>query len=245
METLILHTTRGTLNPKTLKEAQAMHNAFVMEGPQPGIAIARSLGDLSHNLYTPVEGLGNLSAASPGELLFIDYWADPGGMETFFANPFAQGAGDHLYSERVEAEWIPARDAFTFHVPAVVGTTARFVGMMRAPVRAASDAVTVLSELIWANLRASRRLGHLSHQLFLRHAAVVEARPASNARRSGGEDIALPVEPVEVLAVDFWPTLEGLTEPYSALLSTNGLDEVLAGPLTVSVWEAASGFVAW
>jgi hypothetical protein len=78
METLILHTTRGPLNPKTLKEAQAMHNAFVMEGPQPGIAIARSLGDLSHNLYTPVEGLGNLSAASPGELLFIDYWADPG-----------------------------------------------------------------------------------------------------------------------------------------------------------------------
>jgi hypothetical protein len=52
-------------------------------------------------------------------------------------------------------------------------------------------------------------------------------------------------EPVEVLAVDFWPTLEGLTEHYRALLSTNGLDEVLAGSLTVSVWEAASGFVAW
>jgi hypothetical protein len=186
METLILHTTRGILNPRTLEEAQAMHNAFVMDGPQPGIAIARSLGDLSHNLYTPVEGLGNLSAASPGELLFIDYWADPGGMETFFSNPFVQEAADHLYSSREEAEWIPARDAFTFHVPAVAGTTARFVGMMRAPVRAASDAVTVLSELIRANLRASRKLGHLSHQLFLRHAAVVEARPASNARRSGG-----------------------------------------------------------
>lgn len=245
METLILHTTRGILNPERLSEAQAMHNAFVTEGPQPGIEIARSLGDLSHNLHTPVEGLGNLSAASPGELLFIDSWADAGGMETFFSNPFAQGAGDRLYSSREEAEWRPARDAFTFHVPAVAGTPARFVGMMRAPVRAASDAVTVFSELIWANLPASRRLGHLSHQLFLRHAAVVEARPASNARRSGGEDTALPVEPVEVLAVDFWSTLEGLTEHYRALLSTNGLDKVLAGSLTVSVWEQARGFVEW
>jgi hypothetical protein len=93
METLILHTTRGMLNPERLSQAQAMHNAFVTEGSQPGIEIARSLGDLSHNLYTPVEGLGKLLAASPGELLFIDQWADAGGMETFFSNPFAQGAG--------------------------------------------------------------------------------------------------------------------------------------------------------
>ena len=111
--------------------------------------------------------------------------------------------------------------------------------------RAASDAVTVLSERIWANLRASRRRGHLSHQLFLRQAAVVEARPASNARRSGGEGTALPIETVEILALDFWSTLEGLTEHYSALLSTNKLDEVLAGSLTVSVWEQAHGFVEW
>ena len=245
METLILHTTRGMLNPQRLSEAQAMHNAFVTEGSQPGIEIARSLGDLSHNLYTPVEGLGKLSAASPGELLFIDSWADPGGMETFFSNPFAQGAGDRLYASREEAEWTPARDAFAFHVPAVAGTPARFVGMIRTPVRADSDAVTVLSEFTWTNLRTSRRLGHLSHQLFLRHAVVVEARPAANARRSGGENSTLPVEPVEVLAVDLWPTLEGLTEHYRALLSRKGLDEALVASLTVSVWEAASGFVEW
>jgi len=112
-------------------------------------------------------------------------------------------------------------------------------------VRTASDAVTVLSGLVWANLRASRRLGHLSHQLFLREAFVVEARPASSARRSGGEDITLPIEPAEVLAVDVWSTLERLTEHYRALLSTNGHDEVLVGSLTVSVWEQARGFVEW
>lgn len=42
MEALILHTTRGILNMETLKEAQAMHNAFVTQGSQPGIEIARS-----------------------------------------------------------------------------------------------------------------------------------------------------------------------------------------------------------
>ena len=245
METLFLHTTRGTLNPKTLDEARTMHNAFVTAGSQPGIDIARSLGDISHNAYIPVEGTGKLSAASPGELLFIDSWTDPNGMEQFFANPLAQEAGDRLFSSREEAEWMPAPAAFTFQVPARAGAPARFVGMMRAPVRAASDATTVLAELISTNLRASRRLGHLSHQLFLRHATVVAARPASNARRRGGEDTALPTEPVEILAVDFWPTLEGLKEYYSAPTATNGLDEVLAGPLTVSVWEPVSGFVEW
>jgi|SRR6266851_1449183 len=245
METLFLHTTCGTLNPKTLEEARTMHNAFVTGGTPPGIEIARSLGDLSHNLYTPVEGLGSLSHASPGELLFIDTWADPSGMEQFFANPFAQEAADRLFSSHEEAEWMPARDAFTFQVPARTNTPARFVRMMRASVRGASDATTLLAEFVWANLRASRRLGHLSHQLFLRHATVVTARPASNARRSGGEAIALPAEPVEILVVDVWPTLEGLKEHDSASTATNGLDGVLAGPLTVSIWEPARGFVEW
>ena len=76
METLILHTTRAILNPKTLDEVRTMHNAFVTQGPQPGIEIARLLGDISHNVYTKAVGTGSLLAASPGELLFIDYWAD-------------------------------------------------------------------------------------------------------------------------------------------------------------------------
>ena len=245
METLILHTTRGTLNPKTLDEARMMHNAFVTQGPQPGIEIARSLGDISHNVYIPAEGTGSLSTASPGELLFLDYWADPNGMEQFFSNPFAQEAGDRLFSERVEAEWMPAPAAFTFQVPARAGTPARFVGMMRAPVRSAEDATAVLAKLVWTNLRASRRRGQLSHNLFVRQASVVAARPASNACRSGGESIAAPTEPVEILAVDFWSTLEGLKEHYSDATAMSGLDDALAGPLAVSVWEQASGFSEW
>ena len=244
METLVLHTTRGTLNPKTLDEARTLHNSFVTEGPQPGIEIARSLGDISHNVYTLVDDTGSLSIATLGELLFIDYWADPNGMEQFFSNPFAQEAGDRLFSSRDEAEWMPAPAAFTFQVPARAGTPARFVGMMRAPVRSAEDATAVLAKLVWTNLRASRRRGQLSHNLFVRQAFVVAARPASNARRSGGESVAAPTEPVEILTVDFWSTLEGLKEHYSDATVTRGFDEVLAGP-AVSVWEQVSGFSEW
>ncbi len=245
METLILHTTRGTLNPKTLDEARQMHNTFVTEGPQPGIEIARSLGDISHNVYTPVEDSGSLSGAKPGELLFIDHWADSNGMETFFSNPFAQEAGDRLYSSRVESEWMPAPAAFTFQVPATAGAPARFVGMMRAPVRSAEDATAVLAKLVSTNLRAARRRGQLSHSLFVRLASVVAARPASNAQRNGGESVAAPTEPVEILAIEFWSTLEGLQEHYSDATAMNGLEYALAGPLAMSVWEQVSGFSEW
>ncbi len=245
METLTLHTTRGTLNPKTLEEARTMHNAFVTEGTPPGIEIARSLGDISHNLYTPAEGLGSLSGAKPGELLFIDYWADLGGMETFFSNPFAQEAGDRLYSSREESEWMEAGDAFTFHVPAPAGTPAGFVGLLRAPVYSTEDAIAALGKLVSMNLGASRRRGQLSHRLFVRLAAVMEARPASNRHRSGSLSVAAPTEPVEILAVDFWSTLEGLKEHYSDATVTRGFDEVLAGPRASSVWEPVSGFSEW
>jgi hypothetical protein len=245
IDTLVLHTTRGTLNPKTLDEARTSHNAFVMEGPQPGIEIARSLGDLSHTVYTPSEGAGNLSDTKPGELLFIDYWADPNGMEKFFSNGFAQEAGDRLYSSREESEWTPAPAAFTFQVPAPAGAPARFIGMMRAPVRSADDAIAVVGKLVSMNLGAARRRGQLSHALFMRLADVVTARPASNARRDGGESAAAPTEPVEILAVDSWSTLEGLKEHYGDAMAMSGLDHALAGPPAASVWEQVSGFSEW
>jgi hypothetical protein len=55
---------------------------------------------------------------------------------------------------------------------------------------------------------------------------------------------------VEILAVDFWSTFEGLKEHYGnltagAATAMSGLDDALAGPLAVSVWEPVSGFSEW
>jgi hypothetical protein len=243
MDLPLLHLTRGTLNPRTLDQARRMHNSFVTQGPQPGIQVARSLGDLSHTLYTPAETTGGLSDAKPDELLFIDSWAEPNGMEQFFS--FAEQAGDRLFSSREESEWTPAPAAFTFQVPAPAGTPARFVRMLRAPVRSAEEATAVLGKLVWANLGAARRRGQLSHGLFVRPAGVIAARPASNARRSAGENLPAPTEPVEVLTIEFWATLEGLNEHHGDPTATSGLEDALAGPPAASVWKQASGFAEW
>jgi hypothetical protein len=244
MDAPVLHTTRGTLNPETLDDVRKIHNAFVTQGPQPGIEIARSLGDLSHNLYSPADGAGDLSDAKPDELLFIDYWAEPDGMETFFSHPSAQSAGDQLYASREESEWKTA-PAAAIQFPARAGAPARFIAMMRAPIRSADDTIAALQRLVSANLGAARQRGQLSHQPFVRHTTQMTARPASNTRRSNGENIAAPTAPAEILVVDFWPTLTGLNEHYNDTTVMNGLRDAVAEPLAMSVWEQVSGFAEW
>ncbi|HEX2647947.1 MAG TPA: hypothetical protein VHO95_12030 [Candidatus Dormibacteraeota bacterium] len=196
-------------------------------------------------MYTPAEGKDGLVGAKPRELLFVDYWADPSGMERFFSNPLAREAGDRLFSSREESEWVPAPAAFTFQVPTKDGTPARFVGMARAPVRSVEDVTAKLSGLVWTNLRTSRRRGHLSHGLFVRLASVVRARPASNARHNGGGSVTASTEPAEILAIDFWSTLEGLKDHYGNATAMTGLDDALTGPLAVSIWEQVNGFSEW
>jgi hypothetical protein len=87
--------------------------------------------------------------------------------------------------------------------------------------------------------------GQISHALFVRPASVVTARPASNAHRSAGQSHAVPAEPVEILAVGFWPTLEGLTEHYADATAMSRIDDALAGPPTASAWQQVSGFCEW
>jgi hypothetical protein len=244
MDGLVLHTTRGILNPETLDDARQLHNAFVTHGPQPGIEIARSLGDLSHNLYSPADGAGNLSDAKPGELLFIDFWAEPDGMETFFAHPSAQEAGDRLYASREESEW-KAAPAAAFQFPARADAPARFIAMMHAPIGSADNTIVALERLVSANLGAARRRGQLSHHLFVRETTEITVRPASNTRRSNGENIAAPTAPAEILVVDSWPALTGLNEHYSDTTVMDGLRDAVAAPLAMSVWEQASGFAEW
>jgi hypothetical protein len=52
-------------------------------------------------------------------------------------------------------------------------------------------------------------------------------------------------EPAEILAVDFWSTLEGLKDHYGDATAMSGLDDALTGPLAVSVWEQVNGFSEW
>src|SRR5262245_36108708 len=77
-DTRVLLTVRGTTRPATLDACRTLHNSTA--GSKEGIAMARSLGDLSHKVYVPIPSLGDASGVKTGELLFIDVWKAPDGL---------------------------------------------------------------------------------------------------------------------------------------------------------------------
>src|SRR5215813_379971 len=94
--TPVILTVRGTLVPSTLEAARVVHNETA--GSASGIAAARALGDLSHNVYAPSTNSPG-SSARPGELLFVDVWDEPEGVMRFFDNPHVEEQGRKLFGE--------------------------------------------------------------------------------------------------------------------------------------------------
>ncbi|MBS2028458.1 MAG: hypothetical protein JST54_11180 [Deltaproteobacteria bacterium] len=223
MEGAVLLTVRGTLVPKSIKEARILHNETA--GSQQGMEAARALSDLSHTVFTPAEGAGKMNGAKPGELLFIDLWQDPAGLQQFFSNKHVQEQGGKLFSARDGSVWMPATGSFTFHVHPTQARPSKYVGIIRAVVKDPHAAVAHFAKTLPQNVRNARRRGQLSHELFVRLGALNE--------------------PVEILGLDTWSTLEGLIEHYSDAKSMDGMDKLFASEPATSVWEQATGFNEW
>jgi hypothetical protein len=68
--TTYLLTVRGKVAAPTVADVRELHNATA--GAPQGIAAARSLGDLSHNVYSAVND-------GSDTILFIDHWVDKPG----------------------------------------------------------------------------------------------------------------------------------------------------------------------
>jgi hypothetical protein len=216
MQPLTLHLTRGVL-ASTIDETRGRHKAFVDDGSRPGREIACALGDLSHNVYTPARGVDPALRAQPGELLFVDYWAAASGMEMFFSSPVALGAADQLFSSREESEWAVAAEMI---LPSA--GTASLVDLMAARVIATS-----LGGAPW-------------------RAGTLKPNPlgAANTRRAHGNTLAQAGAQAEVLALDWWSTVDGLAEHYRDAL-TGGLPDALIGPAETAVWQQEAGFSEW
>ncbi|HVZ75023.1 MAG TPA: hypothetical protein VHJ20_21725 [Polyangia bacterium] len=223
LATPYLLTVRGTLVPKSIDEARTLHNATA--GSAEGMAAARALSDVSHTVYVPARGAEMLSGAKPGELLFLDHWLDPAGLQQFFAHKDVQAQAGKLFSSRDGSLWMSARGSFGFHAYPTAGKPPRFVGLLRAPVTSPEKAIAAFAGLVSKNLRTARTRGQLSHELFVRMGA--------------------PGEPVEILGVDTWATIEGLSTHYADPAAMSGLDGAFAGAPTASVWEQATGFNEW
>ena len=223
MEGSVLLTVRGTLVPKSLDAARTLHNETA--GSVQGMEAARSLSDLSHTVFAPAEGAGKMNGAKAGELLFIDLWQDPSGLQQFFGNKHVQEQAGKMFSARDGSVWMPAPGSFSFHVHPTQAQPSKYVGIIRAVVKDPHAAVAHFAKTLPQNVRNARRRGQLSHELFVRMGA--------------------PSEPVEILGLDTWSTLEGLVEHYSDAKSMEGMDTLFAGAPATSVWEHVTGFNEW
>ncbi len=223
MDLPVMLTVRGTRTPRSVEEARALHNTTA--GSPQGIEGARSLSDISHCVFLPAAGAGKLTGAKPEEMLFIDYWTDPAGLQRFFSNPQVVEQGAKLFSDKDAAVWMPARGAFAFRVPPTSGKRPAFVGLLRAPVKSPEAAIEAFAAVQGKGLQANRRRGQLSHELYVK--------------------LGAPDEPVEVIGVDTWSSLEGLVEAYADPREMAPLMAAFAGAPAASVWEQATGFNEW
>src|SRR5207302_5969210 len=124
-EPIYLLTIRGTLAPSSLEAARQVHNQTA--GAPDGVAAAKSLGDLSHMVYVPV----NKELA---ELFIMDLWTSPSGLNQFFSDPQVQQGAALIFTQRDPVVWEHAEGFFTYHLPAPTGHNDRFFGLIRGPV---------------------------------------------------------------------------------------------------------------
>jgi hypothetical protein len=214
-------TVRGTIKPPNLEAMRTLHNDTA--GSERGIAAARSLGDLSHKVFAPCLKAQKLSSAKDGELLFLDVWENPKGIMDFFSSAETQAAGGTLFKSRDATVWMPARDAFSFHLPAAMDKRDHLVGLIRGPVKAPEEAIAVFRTIGTKGLRDARRRGQLSHDLF------VKLNPPGDS------------SPVEIIGLDVWSSLPGLLEHYGDNPNLEALGSVFTAAPQATVWEQPPG----
>jgi quinol monooxygenase YgiN len=219
---MILLTVRGTLVPKNLETARVLHNETA--GSQRGIAAARALGDLSHNVFAPTDAEGQ--SAKAGELLFLDRWVDPQGIGTFFSNPHVQEQAANLWANKDASVWMPATGSFSYSLPAPRSKTARFVGIVRGPIQSPDKSIATFAKVDEAALKEARRRGLMSHEIFIR--------------------MGRPDEPLELLGLDLWCDPEGMREHYADETHMAALGTAFSGRPDASAWyEPAGDWSEW
>jgi hypothetical protein len=224
--TLYLLTIRGTLSPDTLEAARKVHNQTA--GDPAGVAAAKSLGDVSHMVYVPMQHDGHDKTKGAGEFLIMDLWYSMEGLNTFFADKQVQQGGDMIFSDRDPVVWTPAEGFTSFHIPAPSGNNDRIIAIVRGTVKSKDKAKTLHDTAMTKTISKARKLGILSHEAYFRMAA-----PGSP-------------EALEFLGVDVWMSGEGLGDFYGDEEFLAGFNHIFTGEATDSVWVHPKGdWVEW
>jgi hypothetical protein len=218
--TTYLLTVRGSTVPSTLEETRTIHNATA--GAPQSAAGARSLGDLSHNVYAPI------SKELDGELLFIDLWNSVSGLNTFFSNPHVEAAAGQLFSKRDGIVWSRLEGFGAFHLALPSGRSVGAVGVIQVPLTSVEQAAAAFTAYATATINTARSYGVVSHSNWLRVPNPGEA----------------PTQ--ELIGVDLWMDADHMNEYYELSLGFEHFGPVFAGAPDTSVWRAAPGdWVEW
>jgi len=149
-----LLTVRGEVTAPSIADVRELHNATA--GAPEGVAAARALGDLSHNVY-------GVSGSTNGEILFIDHWNSLSGLGQFFSDPQVQAGASQLFAERDGVVWAPTNGFGNFHLAAPSGSSAVAVGLLRAGVTSLEAAAKAFDAYASRTINTARRYGLLSH----------------------------------------------------------------------------------
>ena len=214
--TTYLFTLRGRLKPPTVDAARELHNETA--GSPDGIASARALGDLSHNVYT---NAGN--GAGSDEILIIDYWNSPSGFGQFFADPQVQAGAGLLFTERDPVLWAPTSGFGDFYLALASGASPAAVGLLRAGVTSLEAAAAAFKGYAAATINAARQYGQIAHATWSRFP-------------NPGETIS-----PEVIGVDLWMDADQMNAYYELGLGFEHFGPVFDGEPQTSVWQVAEG----
>ena len=218
-EQIYLLTIRGTLAPPSLEAARQVHNQTA--GAPEGVAAAKSLGDLSHMVYVPV----NKELA---ELFIMDIWTSPSGLNQFFSDPQVQQGGAMIFTQRDPVVWEAAEGFFTYHIPVPTGQNDRFFGLIRGPVASREQARTIMNQVTSQGIHKARAAGHFSHDVYFRL-----AQPG------------MP-ESLALFAIDGWSDLEDMNRYYDDPDFGHALGSLFtAQPATLLLKHPAGEWVEW
>jgi hypothetical protein len=212
---------RGALAPKTLEEARQVHNRTA--GNPTGIAAAKSLGDVSHMVYVPLQHNGHANGNGAGEFLIMDLWTSIEGLNTFFADKQVQEGGAMIFTERDPVVWAAAPGFTSYQIPAPFGRNERYITTARAAVTSVDEARTLHNKAVAKTISKARQAGNLSHDSYFRLAA-----PGSP-------------EALEWLGVDVWMRPDEMMSLYEAPEFLEGFNHMFTGEADTAVWVHPKG----
>jgi hypothetical protein len=218
---IYLLTVQGTPTSGSGANARDLHNATA--GNPAGVAGAKALGDLSHNVFLPEDAGGS----ADNRLLFLDTWNSPNGVGIFFSDPRVIEGGAALFAEREAVLWMPAAGFGGYTLPVPSGRSVASIGLLRAPVSSPGAAQAAFHADSASKINAARQAGQVAHTLWV-PAPVPGATPA-----------------LEVLGLDCWLDAIRMNDWY-ANADYAALAPAFAGAPVTSTWmSAGSDWVEW